>query len=136
MMNNERLEAFLQEAHLLDLATITPEGFPHVTPVWYLWDGEHFLISTTRTRKKARNLAKNPKAGFSIAPEELSYKAVVGYGTVDMEPDADGDLMRQLCFRYLPENKAENYFESMVEESGSTRIKITLTPSWMTSWEG
>jgi hypothetical protein len=136
MMSNERLDAFLQEVHLLDIATITPGGFPHTTPVWYLWDGEHFLISTTRTRKKARNLAKNPNAGFSIAPEELSYKAVVGYGTVEMEPDAGGDLVRQLCFRYLPEDKAEKYFESIMQNEGEGRIKITLTPSWMTSWEG
>ena len=135
MMSNKRLVEFLQEVHLLDLATITPGGFPHVTPVWYIWDGEHFIISTTRTRKKARNLAKNPNAGFSIAPEDLSYKAVVGYGTVEMEPDPDGELIRELCFRYLPEDKAEKYFESM-RGSIDKRIKITLTPTWMTSWEG
>ena len=135
-MNDERLQAFLQEVHLLDLVTITPAGLPHVTPVWYLWDGEHFLMSTMRFRKKARNLAKNPKAGFSIAPEELSYKAVVGHGTVEMESDADGELLRQLCYRYLPENKAEEYFESMLQDRVEERVKLTLTPAWMTSWEG
>jgi PPOX class probable F420-dependent enzyme len=136
MMNNDRLQEFLQEVHLMELGTITPQGFPHVTPVWYEWDGEHFFISTTRTRRKARNLTELPQAGFSISPEELSYKAVVGYGTVEMEPDPEGLLIERLCRRYLPADKNEKYFESIMKEGGSTRIKITLTPTWMTSWEG
>src|SRR5271157_559084 len=136
MMSDDRLQEFLQEVHLLDLATITPKGFPHVTPVRYEWNGEHFFISTTSMRRKARNLAKNPNAGFSISPEELSYKAVVGYGTVETEPDPDGVLIERLCRRYLPEDKVQKYYESIMSEGGNARIKITLTPTWMTSWEG
>jgi PPOX class probable F420-dependent enzyme len=135
MMSNTRLTEFLQETHLLDLATITPEGFPHVTPVWFDYDREHFLISTTKTRKKARNLAQNPNAGFSIAPPELAYKAVVGYGTVQMEDDPDGTLIEKLCYKYLPPDKAGKYFASIQSEGGE-RIIVTLTPTWMTSWEG
>src|SRR5271157_1303726 len=134
MMNSERISEFLQEANLLDLATITPEGFPHVTPVWFNWDGENFLISTVRTRKKVRNLALNPNAGFSIAPTELSYKAVVGYGTVQIEDDPTGALIETLCYNYLPADKAGKYFESINREGG--RVIVTLTPTWMTSWEG
>lgn len=134
-MNEERMKAFLSEPNLLDLATVTPEGFPHVTPVWFKWDGKVFWISTTKERKKARNLMKNNRAGFSIAPKDLPYKAVVGYGTVEMEDDPDGKLIKKLCHRYLPADKADTYFER-IKQMGGTRVILKLTPRWMTSWEG
>lgn len=129
------MKTFLSEPHLLDLATITPEGFPHVTPVWFDYDGKTFLISTTRERKKARNLMKNNKAGLSIAPAELPYKAVVGYGTVEIEDDPEWKLIRKLCHKYLPPEKADEYFERL-KQMGGNRIILHLTPQWMTSWEG
>ena len=134
-MPPDRLKRFLSEKHLLDLATVTPEGFPHVTPVWFEWNGKKFLISTTRERKKARNLMENNKAGFSIAPEELPYKAAVGYGTVEIEDDPEWKLIRKLCQKYLPPEKAGEYFERLKQMAGN-RIILKLTPMWMTSWEG
>jgi PPOX class probable F420-dependent enzyme len=135
MMSNERMKRFLSEAQLLNLTTITPDGFPHVTPVWFDFDGKAFLISTTKERKKARNLAKNNKAGFSIAPKDLPYKAVVGYGTVEMTPDPNGVLIKTLCHKYLPAAKADKYYASIMSDAGS-RIIVKLTPTWVTSWEG
>jgi PPOX class probable F420-dependent enzyme len=134
-MQAERLSRFLNGAYLLDLATLTPEGFPHVTPVWFEYDGKNFLISTTRERKKARNLMKNKNAGFSIAPRELPYAAVVGFGTIEIGTDPGMELIKRLCYKYLPANKAGKYFESMKNAPG-TRITLTLHPTWMRSWEG
>ncbi len=131
----ERLNQFLKEAHLLSLATITPKGFPHVTPVWFDYDGKNFLISTTRERQKARNLAKNKNAGFSIAPINLPYAAVIGYGTVEIGSDPDFALIKRLCYKYLPANKAGKYFESLKAAPG-TRVTLTIHPTWMRSWQG
>lgn len=135
MIPKDRLEKFLAEANLLDLATITPDGFPHVTPVWFEWDGKHFLISTTKERKKARNLMKNSRAGFSIAPKELPYRAAVGYGTVEIEDDAKGALLQKLARKYLPPEKADKYWEQLMQMGGN-RVILKLNPKWMTSWEG
>ncbi|OLS12448.1 MAG: hypothetical protein RBG13Loki_3927 [Promethearchaeota archaeon CR_4] len=132
MTSNERLKRFLMESQLLKLARITPEGFPHVTPVWFDVEGKDFLISTTKERKKARNLAKNNKAGFSIAPRDLPYKAVVGYGTVEMVPDPNGVLIKKFCHKYLPPDKTDKYYASIMSE-GDSRIIIKLTPTWVTS---
>lgn len=135
MIPKERLEKFLAEANLMDLATITPDGFPHVTPVWFDWDGKTFFISTTRERKKARNLMENSRAGFSIAPKELPYRAAVGYGTVEIVDDEKGELLRKLAGKYLPADKADMYWKQLMQMGGH-RVIIKLTPAWMTSWEG
>lgn len=133
-MKPERLEKFLTEPHLLDLATISPDGFPHVAPVWFDYDGAAFLISTTPDRKKARNLKKNSKAGFSIAPPDLPYKAVVGYGTVTFKDDPKGELLKKLARKYLPPEKADKYWEHLMKSG--PRVILVLKPQWMSSWEG
>lgn len=42
-----------------------------------------------------------------MPPDELSYKAVVGFGTVEIEAGEDGEFVRHSCNRYLPEEKTE-----------------------------
>ncbi len=55
---NERLSA----SHDYWLATVRPDGRPHVSPVWGVWlDGAVWFSSSGESRK-ARNLAANPHA--------------------------------------------------------------------------
>jgi len=38
------------------VATNGVAGLPQLTPNWYLWDGERFLVCTARNTAKVRNL--------------------------------------------------------------------------------
>ncbi len=134
-MKGDQLNKFLARPVLMDLATITPEGYPHVAPVWFEYGGDSFLISTTRERKKAKNLSVNPRAGFSIAEHSLPYAAVVGYGDVEVEDDPKGILLLRLARKYLPIEKAERYWRELMKAGGS-RIIIKIKPTWILSWTG
>ena len=134
-MNVEQLRQFLAKPHLMDIATITPEGYPHVTPVWFDYDGEVFRVSTTRGRRKARNIAQSPRAGFSIAEHTLPYAAVIGYGDVGVEDDPGGSLLQRLARRYLPPEKADEYFQELMV-AGGPRIILRIKPRWLLSWTG
>ena len=53
--------AFLGEPGLLmRLGTIGRDGFPQVTPVWYLYEDGLFCITTASDRVKARNMLSPP----------------------------------------------------------------------------
>jgi predicted pyridoxine 5'-phosphate oxidase superfamily flavin-nucleotide-binding protein len=47
------------------LGTLTPEGIPHVTPVWidYDIDADRLLVNTERGRRKEQNSRQNPNVG-------------------------------------------------------------------------
>lgn len=134
-MNAGELLEFLSRPYLMDLSTVTADGYPHVTPVWFDWDGEAFLASTTRERRKARNIARNPKVGFSIADHNLPYPAVVGSGEATMSDDPMGELLHRLARRYLPPDQADSYFAELMQAGGS-RIILRIKPTWMLSWTG
>ncbi len=52
------------------VATVHPDGRPHLTPVWGLWvDGAFYFGSGPQTRK-ARNLAENPSVAVHTVGED------------------------------------------------------------------
>ena len=38
-MIEDDLEAFMREPMLASVATVRPDGSPHVVPAWFEWDG-------------------------------------------------------------------------------------------------
>lgn len=62
----ERVSRRLQEAEILWVASVRPDGAPHLSPVWFVWDAGRIFICTSPTSRKARNLAKNPQVAVSL----------------------------------------------------------------------
>jgi PPOX class probable F420-dependent enzyme len=52
----------LTTSHEYWLATVWPDGRPHVTPVWGVWHEDCLWFSCSRLSRKARNLLANPAA--------------------------------------------------------------------------
>ena len=63
------------------LATVHPEGRPHVMPVWGLWLNGSFYFSTGKTSRKARNLALNHNC---VVCSDDTSQAVIVEGRVEM----------------------------------------------------
>jgi pyridoxamine 5'-phosphate oxidase-like protein len=43
------------------IATVWPDGRPHVVPVWGIWRDGALVFSCSRSSRKARNLAADPR---------------------------------------------------------------------------
>jgi hypothetical protein len=39
-MSRDEMDRFLQQKLAARLTSIRPDGYPHTTPLWYVWDGE------------------------------------------------------------------------------------------------
>ena len=67
------------------VATVRPDGRPHLTPVWGLWlEGAFYFGSGPQTRK-ARNLSENPNVAVHPAGEDVVI--VEGVAEVVTDPD-------------------------------------------------
>jgi PPOX class probable F420-dependent enzyme len=82
----ERLEA----AHTYWIATVRPDGRPHLMPVWGVWDDDHLYFSTAAGSRKARNLVADPRLSISIeqADESVVVEGTAGHVTDPAEPVA------------------------------------------------
>lgn len=59
------------DRHTCWLATINPDGSPHVTGIGALWVDGTFWFETGNGTRKATNLARDPRCSLSIAGKEF-----------------------------------------------------------------
>jgi PPOX class probable F420-dependent enzyme len=55
----------LRRSHDFWLATVTPDGAPHLMPVWAVWLSDRLWFSSSNGSRKARNLARDPRCTLS-----------------------------------------------------------------------
>jgi PPOX class probable F420-dependent enzyme len=93
-----RLDAGIMQApgtggpdrHAWWLATIDPDGRPHVTGIGAAWYDGTLWFSTGRTSRKGRNLARDPRCTLSVSTSELDL-VVEGTAQVVDDPALVGD---------------------------------------------
>ncbi len=100
---------FLKGANLASLATIRPDGRPHVTPVWYEYDGYEFILCTFRRAQKLLNVSRKGFAALSIYTQELPYQQVTVEGTARVGSQVDGVWRERVAVRYLGEAAGKAY---------------------------
>ena len=79
------------DRHTCWLATINPDGSPHVTGIGALWTDGCFWFETGQDTRKGTNLARDPRCTLSVAAREFDL-VVDGKATVVTDPAVVADL--------------------------------------------
>lgn len=82
------LNEFMAEARNVIVAGIRADGRPHMTPNWFLWDGDRFYISTTKGRAKFRIFGSDPRVQLLI-DDSTDFRYVVVDGMVEISDDIE-----------------------------------------------
>jgi len=131
-MSEAEREAFLKEPNVAMLATVGPRG-AHAVPIWYLYEGGAFLMSTGRASQKHRDLERNPNVTLVVDRRTLPYYAVMVRGLVEIGPGLDLETRRRIAGRYLTERQIEAY---MARASDGESVSIRLTPRKFIEYHG
>jgi general stress protein 26 len=66
MKLSEHQRLILKQRRIASVATIDPEGFPHLTAVWFHFDGDSLSLAIPSKSVKYRNLKLNKKLSIMI----------------------------------------------------------------------
>ena len=102
----------LDEQTFAHVATMLPNGMPHVTPTWVDAedDYEHVRINTARTRRKERNVRGNPNVGLSIIDPDDPYRYLSLWGrVVELREEGARDHIDKLATEYMGVDTYPNY---------------------------
>ncbi len=117
----------MQSTTLGHLATLDAEGLPQVNPVWFLWDGEHVLMSVKANTQKYRNLRRNPHLAISFQDLTQRQRYVEIRGEViDFELYEDLTFVNQLARKYTGADFQHG-------NAGEHRYKLTIK---VNAWTG
>ncbi len=59
-LRDARVRRFLQKSMVTPLATLSARGQPHLTPLWFVYDGGKLYMNTRAASPAARDIAANP----------------------------------------------------------------------------
>lgn len=63
----------LAQARNIWLATVRPDGRPHLVPIWFVVDDDRWYICTSPGSVKARNLQANPRVALALEDGDNPY---------------------------------------------------------------
>lgn len=79
-----RAERRLREEEIAWLTTVRRDGQPQSVPVWFLWDGDTFLIYSQTNRQKLRNIGGNPRVDLNLNSNARGGDVVRAEGTAEV----------------------------------------------------
>ncbi|MEU0836728.1 PPOX class F420-dependent oxidoreductase [Streptomyces sp. NPDC005969] len=107
------------------VATVLPDGRPHLTVVWITRDGEDLLFSTTVDRLQGKNAARDPRVTLLISPPENPYTYAEIRGTATVTPDSTHELLNELAHKYTGQDYAT--FNPASKNDGQ-RVVVRVSP--------
>jgi PPOX class probable F420-dependent enzyme len=69
------------------LTTVRSDGQPQSVPVWFLWDGETFLVYSRPGQQKLKNIGSNARAGLHLNANDRGGDVVRVEGTAGLAED-------------------------------------------------
>ncbi|MFI7502697.1 pyridoxamine 5'-phosphate oxidase family protein [Streptomyces sp. NPDC049687] len=100
MMTPGELDAFLTTQRTCRVATVSAEGAPHVSALWFLWDGSALWLYSVVRSKRWTQLRRDPRVAIVVdtGEEYDSLRGVELSGTVEFvgEIPRTGELCAEL----------------------------------------
>ncbi len=122
---NEKAASVLKGKNFAFIATINPDGSPHVSPVWVDTDGTNVLINTAIARVKERNAKRDPRVAVAVTDAANPYYRVVldGKVTETITGKRANDSIDSLSFKYTGNKKYQ------AGGSGEKRVLLVIKPT-------
>ena len=83
-----RAEERLRSEDIAWLTTVRPDGQPQTVPVWFLRDGEVFLVYSRPGALKLRNIVANPRVNLNLNSNDTGGDVVRAECTAEVLADA------------------------------------------------
>lgn len=137
-MSDDEVQGFLEQSRTATLATIGPDGYPHLVAMWYaLIDGTVYFETKAKSQK-AVNLRRDPKLSCSMEAGD-SYDQLRGVcieGNAHIIDDTTADeywaaavsIWERYTGPYTEEQRP--FVEFMMNKRVVVRVDATRIRSW------
>jgi len=140
-MSQEETFRFLQKQISLQIGTINKDGSPHLTTMWYLYDGTRFIFHTYTKSQKIINLKRDPR--ITLLTEKGSQysdlQGIIVYGNAEIINGKDSleeviKHMEAVGEKYIKGEDGAQYLEGMKLQAPKRSVVI-VKPSKFISWD-
>jgi PPOX class probable F420-dependent enzyme len=109
------------------LATQGTDGYPQVSALWFVYDGDNIEISLNSSRQKTKNLLRHPECTLFILDPENPYRTLEIRARASVNPDTEARAISKVQEKY-----GANVREH--DRPGQERMLVTLHPVKFNTW--
>ena len=140
-MSKEEMTSFLKNQISLQIGTINKDGSPHLTTMWYLYDGESFIFHTYTKSQKIINLKRDSRITVltETGSQYSDLQGIIAYGEVEIingkdSPEEVIKYMDLVGNKYIKGEDSAQYLEGMKLQAPKRSVVI-IKPSKFISWD-
>ncbi|MGV9613456.1 MULTISPECIES: pyridoxamine 5'-phosphate oxidase family protein [Nocardia] len=137
VMSDAEIAEFLERSRIATLATLGPQGRPHLTAMWYaLIDGE-IWFETKAKSQKAVNLRRDPRITCMVEAgqtyDQLRGVSIEGRAEIIDDPERLFAVGVSVWERYTGPYSEE--VRPLVENMLNKRVAVRVVPERVRSWD-
>ena len=119
----DSVKKLIESKAYANVATIMPDGSPHVTMTWVDHDGDTVIINTFVGSQKHRNALRNPKIALDVVDATNAYNlAVIRGRVIGITTEGAEDHIDKMAKKYLGQDKYQR------RGPGMQRVLIKVEP--------
>lgn len=135
MVDHEICALLAEPGHTMTVATVLPNGQPHLTAVWYGFTEDGTIGFTTYpASQKAVNLARDPRITVLVecgdGHASLRGVQIAGQGELDATMSRKLELSKSVSARYPGRTRSVD-----PERAMDRRIAVLIHPKDVSSWD-
>jgi PPOX class probable F420-dependent enzyme len=109
------------------LTTVSSDGQPQSSPVWFLWEDGTFLIYSQPHATKVRNLRSSPRVALTLGTDETASSYVTFEGTATVPDGPSGSDVPAYLEKYEALIAGEGWTVEWMTGEYSQPVRITPT---------
>ncbi len=136
MTRSEWRDFLIEPVRTAKLATVRPDGRPHVAPIWIALDDDDTVVFTTGANTvKGRNICAEPRVSMCVDDERppFSFVVVEGRAEISEEVEVMLDWATRIGGRYMGATRAEQYG---LRNAVVGELLVRVTPTRVTAKKG
>ena len=111
------------------LASLSPNGFPLISTLWFIYDKGLFWCITQQRTLLRRNLARDPRCGFEIGLDGQRFKLLRGQGLATLALEDGGRVTELMIRRYTKDPSGP--IATVMRAQIPTEYAISIKPRWV-----
>jgi PPOX class probable F420-dependent enzyme len=138
-LSPDEVTAFLADERVMNVATFGPDGWPHLTSLWYVMRDRDPWIWTYAKSQKVRNLERDDRATTLVESgnEYAELKGVMLKTRAHIERDTDKiiDFASELFAKYQGTDPANDDMREALRAQAAKRVAIRFEVVETVSWD-
>lgn len=129
-LTDEELDELMRTTRTLHVATVSPDGGPHVVPLWFIWHDGTVWINNLRRSRRSRDIQAGSPVALCVDTGEHygELRGVVLYGRFE-------EVVEDERLPTIREGFASKYWGAGSVPELKSHVWLRMRPDRMASWD-